>query len=541
MGRECGGEPGSEQSAPTGDARLHSAQRHPQHRRDLLVGEVLDVTEDDGRAEFQGEGQQRLPQRPGALPLLGVHVRAHRGVREIEHDPVRPLQRGGRPARVPAVDVVGGVDGHPDQPGTEAVGLELRRPNEGAQEGLLDDVGGVLGFAEQAEAHAVQRILVALDEHGEGVAVTPPAPLEERGVGHRQWNAAAAPAVPGGSGGRARGMKNVAPGLAGPIAAEEPVMPAVTVADLTALPRVDAPREDAPERAVLSLHDAPSGFEGEGFPVRRAFAGVPMERLDPFIHMDQMGEVEYAPGEPKGTPWHPHRGFETVTYIMDGTFVHHDSNGGGGVITDGDTQWMTAGAGILHIETPPEELVMSGGLFHGIQLWVNLPSAQKFTAPRYQDIGRANVTLLADSGASSLLRVIAGEVGGRGGPGVTHTPMTMVHATVAPGTTLRLPWAPDNNGLVYTLAGTGSVGVERAPLRTGRLAVLGGGTAVTVHADAVQESRSPQLEILLLGGRPIGEPVAWQGPFVMNTHAELAQAFADYRSGRLGTVPAEFA
>ena len=142
----------------------------------------------------------------------------------------------------------------------------------------------------------------------------------------------------------------------------------------------------ARQRPVRALTTAPRGYEGEGFPVRRAFAGALLEDLDPFIHLDQMGEVEYAPGEAKGTPWHPHRGFETVTYMLDGVFEHADSNGGGGVITNGDTQWMTAGAGILHIEMPPEWLVAQGGLFHGFQLWVNLPRAQKLAAPRYQDI-----------------------------------------------------------------------------------------------------------------------------------------------------------
>ena len=160
-------------------------------------------------------------------------------------------------------------------------------------------------------------------------------------------------------------------------------MPAVTVPDITVLPRVATPDPVASRsRKVKTVTTAPSGFEGEGFPVRRAFAGVELTDLDPFVHMDQMGEVEYAAGEPKGTAWHPHRGFETVTYIMDGTFIHQDSNGGGGVITNGDTQWMTAGQGILHIETPPEEMVIAGGLFHGIQLWVNLPRAQKFVPPR---------------------------------------------------------------------------------------------------------------------------------------------------------------
>ena len=187
-------------------------------------------------------------------------------------------------------------------------------------------------------------------------------------------------------------------------------MPAITVPDLTVLPRVAGPdASTARERAVRTITSAPSGFEGEGFPVRRAFAGVDLAELDPFIHMDQMGEVEYAPGEPKGTPWHPHRGFETVTYIMDGTFVHQDSNGGGGVITNGDTQWMTAGAGILHIERPPEHLVVSGGLFHGIQLWVNLPKAEKWAPPRYQDLRATEVSLLSSPDAGARVRVIAGD------------------------------------------------------------------------------------------------------------------------------------
>ena len=159
-------------------------------------------------------------------------------------------------------------------------------------------------------------------------------------------------------------------------------MPAVTVPDPLVLPRIPRPdRGREASRPVVSVTSAPHGVEGEGFPVRRAFAGVDLAALDPFVHMDQMGEVEYAPGEPKGTPWHPHRGFETVTYMIDGTFQHQDSTGGGGLITNGATQWMTAGSGILHIERPPEELIASGGLFHGIQLWVNLPSAEKWVPP----------------------------------------------------------------------------------------------------------------------------------------------------------------
>ena len=316
-------------------------------------------------------------------------------------------------------------------------------------------------------------------------------------------------------------------------------MPAVTADPLT-LPRVARPAPGrSVQRPVVSVTTAPSGFEGEGFPVRRAFAGVDVALLDPFVHLDQMGEVEYAPGEPKGTPWHPHRGFETVTYMIDGTFQHRDSNGGGGLITNGDTQWMTAGAGILHIERPPEELVASGGLFHGFQLWVNLPSAKKWTAPRYQDIRAGKVALLASHDGAALLRIIAGDLDGHSGPGVTHTPITMVHATLHPGSELVLPWRADFNALAYVLNGAGTAGAERRPVRMGQLAVFGAGDAVTLAADGVQEGRSPTLDVLLLGGEPIGEEVAWYGPFVMNTRAELQQAFEDYRAGKLGSIPAD--
>ena len=320
-------------------------------------------------------------------------------------------------------------------------------------------------------------------------------------------------------------------------------MPAVTVDNISSLPRIAVPAaadgRPAPVlRRVSTLTTAPAGFEGEGFPVRRAFAGVPLEALDPFVHMDQMGEVDYGPGEPRGTAWHPHRGFETVTYMIDGVFEHQDSTGGGGVITNGDTQWMTAGAGILHIERPPEALVASGGLFHGIQLWVNLPAAKKMVDPRYQDIGRQAVALLASPDGGALVRVIAGEVDGHRGPGGTHTPITLVHATVSPGARLVLPWDPAANALVYALSGRGTVGADRAGFTGGQLAVLGRGDLIALEAAPSQDSHTPALDVLVLGGRPIGEPVAQYGPFVMNTRAELAQAFEDFQKGRMGTVPA---
>jgi redox-sensitive bicupin YhaK (pirin superfamily) len=319
-------------------------------------------------------------------------------------------------------------------------------------------------------------------------------------------------------------------------------MPAVTVEDILVLPRVPASDPTTTRsRPVTSVTTAPRGFEGEGFPVRRAFAGVDLRALDPFIHMDQMGEVEYAPGEPKGTPWHPHRGFETVTYMIDGEMAHSDSNGGGGLITNGDTQWMTAGAGILHIETPPEHLVMSGGLFHGFQLWVNLPKALKFAPARYQDIRATSVALLSSADGGALIRVIAGEIAGHAGPGSTHTPIALVHATVSPGATLSLPWRTDFNALAYVLAGHGTVGDERRPIEAGQLAVFGAGDTVTVAAGSSPDSRAPELDVLFLGGLPIREPVVAYGPFVMNTKAELMQAFEDYQAGRLGSIPAAHA
>jgi redox-sensitive bicupin YhaK (pirin superfamily) len=307
--------------------------------------------------------------------------------------------------------------------------------------------------------------------------------------------------------------------------------------DTVTLPRLSSPIEARP-RTVRSVTSAPMAYEGEGFPVHRAFAGVHPTDLDPFIHMDQMGEVEYAPGEPKGTPWHPHRGFETFTYLIDGQFLHQDSNGGGGTILDGGTQYMTAGDGILHIETPPEHLVESGGLFHGVQLWINLPRAMKRMPPQYQDLQGGDSSMVTTSDGGALLRVLAGEVDGHAGPGISHTPLAITHLTLAPGAQADIPWRQDFNALAYVLAGSGTVGAERRPIRSGQLAVLGEGDTVLLQADASQESRSPNFEVFIIGGVPLREPVVQYGPFVMSTKAEIMEAFDDYQAGRLGTVPA---
>jgi quercetin 2,3-dioxygenase len=317
-------------------------------------------------------------------------------------------------------------------------------------------------------------------------------------------------------------------------------MPAVTAdpLTLTRLPRL--PEQETAWRPVVKIVTASTHLEGEGFQVRRPFPGTDLSLADPFLLLDHMGAVEYAPGEAKGTPWHPHRGFETVTYIIDGAFQHQDTTGGGGLITDGATQWMTAGAGIQHIEQPTPELVAKGGLFHGVQLWVNLPRARKRVPPRYQDIESRDVALLSSDDGSSIVRVIAGELAGHQGPGVTYTPITYLHATVAPGARLTLPWPRDFNALVYALSGRGAAGPNGRPVDEGQLAVFGRGDALTVTAADSQPSASRSgWEILVLGGLPIREPIARYGPFVMNTREEIIEAFEDFQAGRMGTVPAE--
>lgn len=313
-------------------------------------------------------------------------------------------------------------------------------------------------------------------------------------------------------------------------------MPAVTADPLT-LPKIAAAAAGATGRAVARVSTAPQGFEGEGFPVTRAFAGIPMAELDPFIMMDQMGAVDYAPGEPKGTPWHPHRGFETVTYLLDGTFLHQDSHGGGGVITDGATQWMTAGSGLLHIETPPESLVLSGGLFHGLQLWVNLPGRDKMIAPAYQGIEADSVVLLASPDGGALVRLIAGDIAGHRGPGSTHSPMTMAHVTLAPGAQVTLPWRRDFNAIAHPLGGAGFAGGEARPVTHGQTVVFGAGDTITLRGADGAPGSTGGMDVILLGGRPIGEHVEHYGPFVMNTRAELVTAFDDFKAGRLGVVP----
>jgi redox-sensitive bicupin YhaK (pirin superfamily) len=316
-------------------------------------------------------------------------------------------------------------------------------------------------------------------------------------------------------------------------------MPAVTVENPLQLPRIEPAAPGARSRSITRVIDAHHAVEGAGFEVWRPFpGGLDAHVADPFFLLDQLGPVEYGPNEAVGAPWHPHRGFETVTYVIDGVVSHHDSNGGGGVIGEGDTQWMTAGSGILHDEVPTEAFRRSGGRTHGVQLWVNLPAALKFTPPRYQAITGDHLTLLSSNDGGALVRLIAGTVAGHDGPGSTHTPITYAHATLAPGAQLSIPWNPDFNALVYVLGGRGYAGDERRPVDEHQLVVFGAGDVVTIGAADTQPRDETALEVLLLGGAPIREPIAHYGPFLMNTRQEINDAIDDFQAGRMGIVPA---
>jgi redox-sensitive bicupin YhaK (pirin superfamily) len=315
-------------------------------------------------------------------------------------------------------------------------------------------------------------------------------------------------------------------------------MPAITVDDTLVLPRIPRPdRGVSTPRPVADVVTAHSQTEGAGFTVRRPFPGaMSMAESDPFLLLDHVGPQVNAPDSAAGAPWHPHRGFETVSYILDGEIAHHDTNGGGGVIGEGDTQWMTAGAGILHDELPTERMYRSGGPVHAVQLWVNLPPALKMTPPRYQSITRDALRLLTSPDGGALIRLIAGDLAGFAGPGETHTPITYAHVTLAPGAEIAVPWNPAFNAMMYVMTGLGTVGAERRPVESGQLSVFGPGDHLVV---AAADRQAEPLDVLLLGGLPIRAPIAHYGPFVMNTRAEILQAIEDFQAGRLGVIPAD--
>jgi redox-sensitive bicupin YhaK (pirin superfamily) len=299
-------------------------------------------------------------------------------------------------------------------------------------------------------------------------------------------------------------------------------MPAVTVPNVLTLPRIPNPDVAAIERGVRSITTSTRGFEGEGFPVRRAFAGVDLTALDPFVHLDQMGEVDYAPGEPKGTPWHPHRGFETVTYMINGYMEHKDSLGHGGQLVAGSAQWMTAGHGIVHSEMPNPD----GNVFWGLQLWVNLPAAQKLMKPRYQNVAPDRIAEISVKGAP--VRLVAGTLGGEHGPvdGISVAP-TLLDLRLPAGGTFEDELPREHTLFAYVLEGHAELGEQRKAASAGQIAVFGPGQVLTMR------SPGEAARVLIVAGRKIGEPVARRGPFVMNTEAELEQAYEDFRNGVL--------
>jgi hypothetical protein len=315
-------------------------------------------------------------------------------------------------------------------------------------------------------------------------------------------------------------------------------MPAITVEDTLVLPRITRPDPaTSVARPVSRRITAHRATEGAGFQIRRPFPGqLSMAEADPFLLLDHVGPQFDEPNQSKGAPWHPHRGFETVSYILDGEIAHHDTNGGGGVIGEGDTQWMTAGGGILHDELPTERMYRTGGPVHAVQLWVNLPPHLKMTTPRYQSLTKETLRLLTTDDGGALIRLIAGDIDGHVGPGATHTPITYAHVTLAPGAELSVPWTRTFGAMAYVLSGRGTAGSERRPIEDGQLVVHGPGDHVVVTA---AEGRDEPLDVLLFGGLPIGAPIAHYGPFVMNTRDELAQAIEDYQAGRLGVIPAD--
>jgi redox-sensitive bicupin YhaK (pirin superfamily) len=283
-------------------------------------------------------------------------------------------------------------------------------------------------------------------------------------------------------------------------------------------------------RPVSRVVTAHSQTEGGGFVVRRPLPTPGFPLADPFLLIDEMGPVEYAPGEAIGAPDHPHRGFETVTYVLEGEMEHEDSAGHRGVLGPGDVQWMTAGAGIIHSEMPTKKVRERGGRAHGFQIWVNLPARLKMMQPRYQELAAAGIPRAATEDGRARVRLIAGEALGARAAIETQTPIIYQDWSLDDGADVTQPLLPAQSALVYVFEGAVRIGDEAREIKSGQLAVLGAGDGVRL-AGAPGGGR-----LLLLAGVPLGEPVARYGPFVMNTADELETAFRDYRSGRMGEI-----
>lgn len=284
-------------------------------------------------------------------------------------------------------------------------------------------------------------------------------------------------------------------------------------------------------RRVAEVIDAFHGHEGAGFPVRRPFPTPALDLIDPFLLLDEFGPVTWAPGEALGAPDHPHRGFETVTYVLDGDVEHRDSMGNFGLLKEGDVQWMTAGAGVVHSEMPSEELTDAGGRVHGFQLWVNLLRKDKFAQPRYQDTPSAKMPLLHNDTDDVRIKLIAGHALDGEAVIETHTPIHYAHYTIKPGGSIEQDIPRGFNGFAHLFGGVALIGGRL--IMDGQIAVLEQGD--TLHMTVPEDATEPA-EILLGAGQPINEPVARYGPFVMNDMAEIEQAYLDYQSGKMGRI-----
>ena len=273
-------------------------------------------------------------------------------------------------------------------------------------------------------------------------------------------------------------------------------------------------------------------LEGAGFIVRRPLPAAGLTALDPFLLIDEMGPVEYRPGEAVGAPDHPHRGFETVTYVLEGEVLHEDSAGHRGTIKPGGVQWMTAGGGIIHSETPSAGVLERGGKAHGVQIWVNLPARLKMTRPRYQELDAEQIPTAQTPDGLAKVKVIAGEALGVRAAIDTHTPIVYQDWSLEPGADVTVELDAAQRALVYVFQGSAQLGNSGKAVKDGQLAVLGSGDSVRLRAGSGNETA----RLLLLAGVPLGEPVARYGPFVMNTESELRQAFQDYQSGRMGEI-----
>jgi quercetin 2,3-dioxygenase len=290
--------------------------------------------------------------------------------------------------------------------------------------------------------------------------------------------------------------------------------------------------KDTKLRTIASIIPAQRTLEGGGVPIRRAFPTQRWALLDPFLLFDHMGPLDLTPGQNLGFPDHPHRGFETVTYLLEGVMEHRDSFGHHGTLEPGDVQWMTAGSGLVHSEMPGAEFVRRGGRLQGFQIWINLPRQDKMKAPHYQEIKATEIPTAHSPDGTVTARVIAGEALGTTGAVKTHTPVQYVHFTLAPGASVVQDVPASLNALAYTISGQASYFGHNRVAEEGSAAQFAqDGSAVSFH-----NSGDRPLELLFLAGEPLREPVARYGPFVMNTQEELYQAFEDYRSGKMGSL-----